>query len=68
MAEAASDVANALGLPADWLNTGPTSIVETGFPEGFASRVEMRRYGSLTLDIASRYDQVFLKLYAAADQ
>jgi len=68
LAEAASDVAHALGLPADWLNPGPTSIVETGFPEGFASRVVVRRYGSLTLNIASRYDQIFLKLYAAADQ
>ena len=68
LAEAASDVATALGLSADWLNPGPTSMVETGFPEGFASRVEVRRYGSLTLDIASRYDQIFLKLYAAADQ
>jgi len=66
--EAAVDVANALGLPANWLNSGPTSIVETGFPEGFASRVEVRRYGGLTLDVASRYDQIFLKLYAAADQ
>ncbi|TME25236.1 MAG: nucleotidyl transferase AbiEii/AbiGii toxin family protein [Chloroflexi bacterium] len=68
LAEAAVDVANALGLPANWLNSGPTSIVETGFPEGFASRVEVRRYGGLTLDVASRYDQIFLKLYAAADQ
>jgi hypothetical protein len=68
LAEAAGDVANALGLPTTWLNAGPTSIVETGFPEGFASRVEVRRYGGLTLNVASRYDQIFLKLYAAADQ
>src|SRR5713226_7799266 len=68
LAEAARDVANALGLPANWLNAGPTSLVDTGFPEGFASRVEVRRYGGLTLNIASRYDQIFLKLYAAADQ
>jgi hypothetical protein len=68
LAEAAGDVAAALGLPANWLNAGPTSMVETGFPEGFASRVEVRRYGGLTLDIASRFDQIHLKLYAAADQ
>jgi hypothetical protein len=68
LAEAARDVANALGLPANWLNAGPTSLVDTGFPEGFASRVEVRRYGGLSLNIASRYDQIFLKLYAAADQ
>ncbi|GAC1314239.1 MAG: hypothetical protein NVSMB2_03380 [Chloroflexota bacterium] len=30
--------------------------------------MEVRRYGGLTLNLASRYDQVFLKLYAAADQ
>ncbi len=34
LAEAVADVANALGLPANWLNAGPTSIIETGFPEG----------------------------------
>src|SRR5438105_1340925 len=68
LAEAAADVANALGLPTNWLNPGPTSMVDTGFPEGFAGRVEVRRYGGLTLNIASRYDQIFLKLYAAADQ
>jgi len=68
LVEAAADVGNALGLSADWLNPGPTSIVDTGFPEGFASRVEVRHYGGLTLHIASRYDQIFLKLYAAADQ
>jgi hypothetical protein len=68
LVEAAADVANALGLPANWLNPGPTSMVDTGFPEGFASRVEVRQYGGLTLHIASRYDQLFLKLYAAADQ
>ena len=68
LAEAAGDVGNALGLPANWLNPGPTSIVDTGFPEGFASRVEVRKYAGLTLNIANRYDQIFLKLYAAADQ
>ena len=68
LAEAARDVANALGLPANWLNAGPTSIVDTGFPDGFASRFEVRQYGGLILDIASRFDQIHLKLYAAADQ
>src|SRR5579864_4239903 len=59
---------HALGLPEDWLNAGPASLIDTGFPEGFASRVEVRHHAGLTLDVASRYDQVFLKLYAAADQ
>jgi len=62
LVDAAADVGNALGLPANWLNPGPTSMVDTGFPEGFASRVEVRQYGGLTLHIASRYDQIFLKL------
>src|SRR5712691_1687494 len=30
LAEAARDVANALGLPANWLNAGPTSLVDSG--------------------------------------
>jgi len=37
-------------------------------PEGFAERAERRTYGSLVLHIASRLDQVHLKLYASVDQ
>jgi hypothetical protein len=68
LARARDDVANALGIPADWLNPGPTALPIHGLPEGFDERVTTRTYGSLTLRIAGRVDQIFLKLYAAVDQ
>src|SRR5690348_1049537 len=68
LVEAASEVAQMLGIGADWLNAGPTDLLRPGLPEGFAQRTEVHRYGGLTLHVAGRRDQVFLKLYAAVDQ
>jgi hypothetical protein len=68
LAEAVVDVARAVGLRPDWLNPGPTSVLELGLPEGFASRLEARTYGGLTLHLAGRRDLIALKLYAAVDQ
>ena len=68
LTEAVVDVARALGLRADWLNPGPTSVLELGLPAGFASRLEARTYGGLTLHLAGRRDLIALKLYAAVDQ
>jgi hypothetical protein len=65
---AVADVASALGLDDDWLNPGPTPLLELGLPEGFAERTSVRRYGALELHLASRRDQIHLKLYAAVDQ
>jgi hypothetical protein len=39
-----------------------------GLPAGFLARTERREYGSLTVRLASRIDQIFFKLYADADQ
>lgn len=49
--QAARDrVARDFSLPADWLNPGPTDLLEFGLPEGFIARVERRDYGdSLTV-------------------
>jgi hypothetical protein len=68
--EAARDrVARDFSLPADWLNPGPTDLLEFGLPEGFIDRLERRDYGdSLTAYFASRYDQIHFKLYALVDQ
>lgn len=68
--EAARDqVARDFSLPTDWLNPGPTKLLELGLPEGFIDRLERRDYGdSLTVYFASRYDQVHFKLYALVDQ
>lgn len=68
--EAAGDrVARDFSLPANWLNPGPTDLLEFGLPEGFIDRLERRDYGdSLTVYFASRYDQIHFKLYALVDQ
>lgn len=62
-------VARDFSLPSDWLNPGPTALLEFGLPEGFTARLERRDYGdSLTVYFASRYDQIHFKLYALVDQ
>jgi hypothetical protein len=68
--EAARDrVARDFSLPADWLNPGPTDLLDFGLPEGFTDRLERRDYGEcLTVYFASRYDQIHFKLYALVDQ
>lgn len=68
--EAARDrVARDFSLPADWLNPGPTDLLEFGLPDGFVDRLERRNYGeSLSVYFASRYDQIHFKLYALVDQ
>jgi hypothetical protein len=64
---AVTEVAVALDLAPDWLNTGPAALLRLGLPEGFAQRAHRRRYGALEIWLADRYDQIHLKLYAAAD-
>lgn len=67
--EAVDRVALDFGLPRDWLNTGPSSLLDLGVPNGFESRLERRDYGSfLTIWLASRLDQIHFKLYALTDQ
>lgn len=60
-------VAADFGLPEDWLNPGPTALLQWGLPDGFMARATQRRYGALTVWFASRYDQIHLKLFAFAD-
>ena len=38
-------VARDFGLPPQWLNDGPSSLLDLGLPEGFLGRVTRRRYG-----------------------
>ncbi len=66
---AAERVSRDYGMPSDWLNAGPSSLLELGLPEGFLDRLERRSYGeALTVHFASRLDQVHFKLYALVDQ
>jgi len=62
-------VARDFSLPEAWLNTGPSSLLDFGLPEGFVERLETRGYGEfLTAYFASRFDQIHFKLYAMVDQ
>jgi hypothetical protein len=61
-------VAAQLDLAPDWINTEPSDVMDHGLPDGFADRCVKQTYGSLTLHLASRFDQICLKLHAAADR
>lgn len=61
-------VARDFSLSEDWLNPGPAKTLDLGLPEGFLERLERRDYGEgLVVYLASRYDQIHLKFYAAVD-
>jgi hypothetical protein len=62
------DVARAYGLADDWLNLGPSSLLDGPLPEGFEARLSPVEFGGLRLWIAGREDLVALKLWAAADR
>jgi hypothetical protein len=66
--DAVRDVAEVAGLAEDWLNPGPTTLLDFGLPAGFEHRVRTQRHGGLVLHIASRFDQICFKLYAFVDQ
>lgn len=68
LAAAVRDVADATGLAPNWLNPGPTNLLDFGLPLGFEQRATRRRFGGLTLHVASRKDQICFKLYASVDQ
>jgi hypothetical protein len=61
-------VARDFSLPNDWLNPGPTDLLDLGLPDGFLGRLERRDFGpALTVHLASRHDQIHFKLYAMVD-
>ena len=66
---AARKVGRDFNLAENWINTGPTSAVDFGLPDGLMDRVASREFGQrLTIHFLGRYDQIHFKLYAAADQ
>lgn len=67
LATAVADVARAYGLPDDWLNLGPASLLDLGLPPGFETRLDPLEVGGLVVWLAGRYDLVCFKLYAAVD-
>ncbi len=67
--DAARTVARDFGLGEDWMNVGPSSLLDLGLPAGFSERAVRRDYGpGLEVAFASRIDQIHLKLYATVDQ
>lgn len=66
--EAVEDVAATRGLPATWLNSGPTDLLDWGLPDGFFDRCDTRFFDGLTVHVAGRLDLICTKLYAVADQ
>ncbi len=69
LVEAKDAVAADFGVSDGWLNAGPSDLLEWGLPDGFVDRLERREFGpSLSIHLASRYDQIHFKLYALTDQ
>lgn len=72
LTEAVREVGLVLELPKHWLNNGPSSdeggLFQTGLPDGLFTRAHRRDYGShLTVYFIDRIDQIFFKVFAAAD-
>jgi hypothetical protein len=69
LSEAAARVRADFDLPADWLNLGPQSQLDTGLPDGLLERLVKKTYGQrLTVCFVSRIDQIHFKLYASLDR
>jgi len=67
--DAAERVRKDFGLPVNWINTEPTSVVRLGLPRNFEERLIKKRYSkALCVYYVSRLDQIHLKLYASADR
>lgn len=68
LVDAVNDVGSALDLAEDWLNAGPADLMTFGLPPGIELRTTVKRFGPLTVRIASRQDHVAFKLYASVDR
>ncbi len=66
--QAIQEVGAAMELGENWMNAEPASLLETGLPPGFKSRMQSRVFGGLTIHFAGRFDQICFKLYASVDQ
>ncbi len=67
--EAIRKIARDFDLPQNWMNSGPTSMVDLGLPAGLANRLIKKNYGdNLTVYYVSRFDQIHFKLYASVDR
>lgn len=67
--EIIKEVAQMLNLEDNWLNPGPTGLLDVGLPDGIMDRLAAtRQYGNrLTVHFIGRKDQICFKCFAAAD-
>ena len=68
LVRAARTVARDLDLASDWLNTGPALQWRSGLPQGLEQRIQWHRYDALQVGLVDRFDLIFFKLFAAADE
>lgn len=66
LVDAVHEIARLHDLQPEWLNSEPTGMLKHGLPEGFLARCTRRDYAGLGVLLASRFDQIHLKLYAAS--
>jgi hypothetical protein len=72
--EVAELAALEMGLPKDWLNSGSASLLNAslpnqGLPLGFQDRLIRQDFGPvLSIFLVGRVDQIYFKLFAAADK
>lgn len=67
--EAGKLVQKDFNLPDNWINAGPSSVMDFGLPQGLMGRAETHKYGkNLIIYFLGRYDQIHFKLHAAVDQ
>lgn len=67
--QARETVAEEMGLQSEWINKGPSALIEI-LPEGFIQRIdeedqEISFSNTITVRPVARYDQILLKTYAA---
>lgn len=68
LAVAVRDVGATYDLGPEWVNVGPSELMDRRLPTGFDQRLTARRFGALTLWLAGSFDMICFKLYAVADQ
>ena len=67
--EMVSTISRDFNIPKDWLNSGPTSMLDLGLPTNFEKRLLRKEYGkNLSIYYISRIDQIYFKLYASVDR
>jgi hypothetical protein len=66
--EAATSVAAGLGLEPDWLDDRPGSDFANAAPTGFETRLELSRYGPLSVWHLAASDILTIKLIASAER